>query len=513
MTAWNTSSIPQFHSGVSDWDNHTTYLFRWGSLVSISYPLPGLIILALILTLVIVVPAIANLLVGLALFKYRPLRTISNYLIGNLALSDFLLATTVLPLSVCNECLGHWVFGRTICNAWLICDALYCTASLWNICVIAFDRFTATFYPIWYREKRSAKQAATYVLLVWAISATICLPPALGWIDLAQNYQYDEQLGVYKCHLISTLSYVLFSAFGSFYVPFFITFLLYGLILAAIRKRTRKIHKGAPHYNGLPDKIRCSLVVPCHTPTNLVMDVVQGKGPHDTNSVISAGAQTLNETNGIHDRRSSYSRSRRYKRSVIADDDFTNTEETTITESTFVTSESIQSHMDSDYYDTVRNGAKEMSCSNNANLCFAADGVVHPVNIASTPEVPETTGKCKELSTAKQGVTIKKVNPYKKMVVSRSSGQNRRQELLETRATIRMAIIISFFCGMWIGFSTVYVIHACCKDCRIPASLDAFFFWLGYANSSINPVLYAVFNEEFRKAFQKILGCDHRRLR
>ena len=102
------------------------------------------------LLLVMVVTTVAgNFLVGLALFKYRSLRTISNYLIGNLALSDLLLATTVLPLSSINECLGYWAFGPGMCAFWLSVDVFYCTASIWNLCVIAFDRFTATLYPIW----------------------------------------------------------------------------------------------------------------------------------------------------------------------------------------------------------------------------------------------------------------------------------------------------------------------------------------------------------------------------
>ena len=38
------------------------------------------------------------------------------------------------------------------------------------------------------------------------------------------------------------------------------------------------------------------------------------------------------------------------------------------------------------------------------------------------------------------------------------------------------------------------------------SELDAFFFWLGYSNSSVNPILYTIFNEEFRRAFMRILG-------
>jgi len=83
-----------------------------------------------------------------------------------------------------------------------------------------------------------------------------------------------------------------------------------------------------------------------------------------------------------------------------------------------------------------------------------------------------------------------------------------RSERREMRATIRMAAIIGVFCGMWIGFFTLYVIQGTCSDnCYVPRWLDAFFFWLGYANSTVNPILYTIFNDEFRKAFQKLLGC------
>jgi len=41
----------------------------------------------------------------------------------------------------------------------------------------------------------------------------------------------------------------------------------------------------------------------------------------------------------------------------------------------------------------------------------------------------------------------------------------------------------------------------------VPRELDAFFFWLGYSNSSVNPILYTIFNEEFRRAFLRMLSC------
>lgn len=31
--------------------------------------------------------------------------------------------------------------------------------------------------------------------------------------------------------------------------------------------------------------------------------------------------------------------------------------------------------------------------------------------------------------------------------------------------------------------------------------------WLGYVNSALNPIIYTIFNREFRKAFKKIMVC------
>ncbi|CAB1438263.1 unnamed protein product [Pleuronectes platessa] len=51
--------------------------------------------------------------------------------------------------------------------------------------------------------------------------------------------------------------------------------------------------------------------------------------------------------------------------------------------------------------------------------------------------------------------------------------------------------------------STLYGI--CREPCQIPETLFKFFFWFGYVNSSLNPVIYTIFNQDFRRAFQKIL--------
>lgn len=61
------------------------------------------------------------------------------------------------------------------------------------------------------------------------------------------------------------------------------------------------------------------------------------------------------------------------------------------------------------------------------------------------------------------------------------------------------------FVGAWLPFFTMYLIQGICKECEVPPPIFTFAFWLGYCNSAINPIIYTVFNRDFRKAFRKIL--------
>lgn len=167
------------------------------------YPPPAFAAVACVFAVLIVWTAAGNFTVLLALMKYRHLRTISNLLIGNLALSDFLLAISVVPFSGTNDLLAHWVFGALWCRVWLAIDVLYCTASIWNVCAIALDRYTATRFPLWYSRCRSEKTAALYICVVWLTGFTISIPPILFSAVTSdfQTYLLEPIAGTYTCEL------------------------------------------------------------------------------------------------------------------------------------------------------------------------------------------------------------------------------------------------------------------------------------------------------------------------
>ncbi|KAG9488861.1 alpha-2B adrenergic receptor [Eleutherodactylus coqui] len=79
----------------------------------------------------------------------------------------------------------------------------------------------------------------------------------------------------------------------------------------------------------------------------------------------------------------------------------------------------------------------------------------------------------------------------------------------EKRFTFVLAVVIGVFVLCWFPFFFTYSLGAICPElCYIPPSVFQFFFWIGYCNSSLNPVIYTIFNQDFRKAFRRIL-CNH----
>lgn len=61
----------------------------------------------------------------------------------NHMVSLWLLSTGVfcMPLYIPYSLTGKWHLGRGICKLWLVMDYLLCTASVFNIVLISYDRF------------------------------------------------------------------------------------------------------------------------------------------------------------------------------------------------------------------------------------------------------------------------------------------------------------------------------------------------------------------------------------
>ena len=82
----------------------------------------------------------------------------------------------------------------------------------------------------------------------------------------------------------------------------------------------------------------------------------------------------------------------------------------------------------------------------------------------------------------------------------------------ERRATLILGLIMGSFIACWFPFFFLYSISPWCPICdgnNGPICVQGWgftlAFWLGYSNSALNPVIYTVFNKDFRRAFKRIL--------
>lgn len=74
----------------------------------------------------------------------------------------------------------------------------------------------------------------------------------------------------------------------------------------------------------------------------------------------------------------------------------------------------------------------------------------------------------------------------------------------ERKATKTLGIILGAYIVCWLPFFIYTLVVATCDTCFNQELFD-FFTWLGYLNSLINPIIYTMSNEDFKKAFHKLV--------
>uniref|UniRef100_A0A1I8H5H4 G_PROTEIN_RECEP_F1_2 domain-containing protein n=1 Tax=Macrostomum lignano TaxID=282301 RepID=A0A1I8H5H4_9PLAT len=79
----------------------------------------------------------------------------------------------------------------------------------------------------------------------------------------------------------------------------------------------------------------------------------------------------------------------------------------------------------------------------------------------------------------------------------------------EKKAAKTLGIVVGVFILCWLPFFFIYPFKTIvCQQCQMPDLLFKVAFWLGYCNSLCNPVIYACWNREFKRAFGRILACQ-----
>ena len=112
--------------------------------------------------------AFTNAMVIFSIFANRNLRTNTNYIVFNLAISDFFVATVAIPLRLLGDLNGSKA-SLVSCKVVIALTVLFDGLSRLNIVLLTFERFVAVRFPFWY-ERHASK---TTVLVANAVCWTL----------------------------------------------------------------------------------------------------------------------------------------------------------------------------------------------------------------------------------------------------------------------------------------------------------------------------------------------------
>lgn len=117
--------------------NHSSSTSWW---TDIPYPGSGytqlsIILLAFFITCIMILIVVGNLLVCIAISTEKSLKTVQNWFIASLAVSDLLLGCVIMPFSLAYELMGYWIFGTVWCE-------------VRRTSVLSFSLYRLTLFPL-----------------------------------------------------------------------------------------------------------------------------------------------------------------------------------------------------------------------------------------------------------------------------------------------------------------------------------------------------------------------------
>ena len=189
------------------------------------------------LILIMVVTFLGNFMVCLTVYLHRRLRTVTNYFIVSLAVSDLLISVLSLPFRI-NQTLnnGVWCLGYDACLTWIVVDLICSCASICNLAAISIDRYIAIVHPFRYQSVMTTKVGWLLIGIVWIYSGTWAALSSFNWTTYGEQHFFT----LYRCRKKDKIFYTVVTA-CDFYLPLTIVLVMYGFVFRVAMNQARAV--------------------------------------------------------------------------------------------------------------------------------------------------------------------------------------------------------------------------------------------------------------------------------
>ncbi|XP_036439318.1 5-hydroxytryptamine receptor 4 [Colossoma macropomum] len=223
----------------SEWleDSNTSYVGDFEPCATVRSPSTRVALYAFIIV-GIFCTVVGNLLVVLAIAYFKQLQSHTNSFVMSLAVADFLVGLVVMPYSMVRTVEGCWHFGATFCQLHSSLDVMLCTASIFHLSCIAFDRYYAVCNPLVYSFKMSRSRVALLIVVCWAVPLLISFGPILlGLHKLGVDVSLPENVCVFLVNRV----YAVIASLVAFYLPMVSMLVAYWKIYKAAKRQAMQI--------------------------------------------------------------------------------------------------------------------------------------------------------------------------------------------------------------------------------------------------------------------------------
>ncbi|XP_058455280.1 uncharacterized protein LOC131432785 [Malaya genurostris] len=467
---------------------------------------------------------LGNILVCLAVALDRKLQNVTNYFLLSLAIADLLVSLFVMPLGAIPGFLGYWPFGVTWCNIYVTCDVLACSASILHMCFISLGRYLGIRNPLGSRHHSTKRLTGIKIALVWLLAMLVSSSiTVLGIIN-----ENNIMPGPREC-VINNRAFFVFGSLVAFYIPMVMMVITYALTVQLLRKKARFLaqhpegelfrrlggrmavskHSSTGAGAGLPLQADTSCAIVSkdslelqrnnmnnnnckqQSPTGMASWRLHGSNL-DRIGIISGAHPVTGYSNGGTGGPVSSSPSTPIagsgSRAVLKRGQ---------------QQQLHQYHPQQHHHHHNRRHHHHRHSPQPGGTCDQS---------TQTPDSIERETrrrqKFRSFRLNLNSVPTPSINFNLKFLASKKrSNLSANAVATEQKATKVLGLVFFTFVFCWAPFFILNIIFAACPEVKVPERIVNICLWLGYVSSTINPIIYTIFNKTFRAAFIRLLRC------
>lgn len=433
-----------------------------------------------IMSSIIVGDICGNSLVILSVCRHSKLRVTTNWFVVSLACADILVALFAMTFNASVIIWGRWLFQRWVCDFWNSCDVLASTASILHLCCISIDRYIAITRPLDYPMKITTRRVMYALCAVWVSSALLSYIPIFTGIYTTEEHQLWLKSNPDQCEFTVNRVYAVVSSSVSFWIPCCIMVFTYYRIYREASRQEKFIYKAQ---SMMPQPI------PNHHHQQHHGNNQHQQRPKQRRSKSVAAVAGLKALTGPANKQ------RPSKGAAVGLMATTKLDSAGPGCKAAVAGQSASSLSRLEQEAAAGPERQPLTC---AEIAPGLGQIQQPASVSFSSQAPPAENlDLEELDEPDS-------NSGQSTPTKRSISKMKR----EHKAAKTLGIIMGVFILCWFPFFTWYTSqHICGRKCdgMVPKRAVTILFWIGYFNSTLNPIIYAYFNHEFRDAFKKTL--------